>query len=83
MADKTLLPVIPVERWTFWAGVLLLVAGFFGQVWGGVTFNPDSGESTDPTYALFFIAFILLMVSVALGSSYRSTEETTTSHAVE
>jgi hypothetical protein len=67
--------LIPVERWTFWAAILVLLAGFVGGAVNGVSFSPASGQSTDPTYAFFMGAFVLFIFSVILGGSARSAEE--------
>lgn len=67
--------LIPVERWTFWGGVLVLVASFVVGTLVGVTYNPSSGMSTDPADAFYLFAFFLFLISAVLGGSSHPVEE--------
>ena len=60
--------LISVERWTFWAAVVLALVGPIAHGWIGSTYT--SGSTTIVTDGLFATPlFIVLLVSVALGGS--------------
>jgi hypothetical protein len=64
--------VITVERWTFWAAVVVAVAGMplstgFGILSKSCGFGCAS--STDLGVSLALVVFLLLLASVGLGGS--------------
>jgi len=61
--------IIAVERWTFWAAVLTLVVGFVVDSTVGTYVSPNSGMSWDLAPGIFVLAFVLFLVSLALGGS--------------
>jgi hypothetical protein len=64
--------VISVERWTFWAAVVVAVAGVPLATGFGVLSQScglGCASSTDLGVSLAFVVFLLLLVSVALGGS--------------
>jgi hypothetical protein len=61
--------VIVVERWTFWAAVLVMVAGFALSATVGSNINPVTGTSYDLTPGIFALGLVLFLVSLAFGGS--------------
>jgi len=61
--------LISVERWTFWWGILSVVAGVILLGPLGQVNDFSSGFSVDLGYAWFILALAILLVSVALGWS--------------
>jgi hypothetical protein len=64
--------VISVERWTFWAAVVVAVlAGPLSTGFGGVWNSCGSGcvSGIDLGVSLTFVVFILLLFSVVMGGS--------------
>lgn len=64
--------MIVVERWTFWAGALGIVAGFALQVAVGASFDPYTGAGSDWSGLPIWFAFILLLFSASLGKGRRA-----------
>jgi hypothetical protein len=58
---------IAVERWTFWAGMLALVAGFLIQVLGGPTFSLTVAAANNEGYLADLVGFAFFIVSALLG----------------
>ena len=64
--------VISVERWTFWAAIVLAVAGPVLSTGFGVWYTPTNsfgGTSWDIGAWVAALVFVLLLVSIALGGS--------------
>jgi len=60
--------LISVERWTFWAALAALVAGFVVEVAGGGTYTAN-GVTWNLSGIVVSVAFFLLLATVALGGS--------------
>jgi hypothetical protein len=61
--------VIAVERWTFWAAMLALIGGFGVSAISEPNLSAFSGTSYDIGPAVFSLALVLFLVSVAVGGS--------------
>lgn len=60
---------IRVERWSFWAGVLVLVATLVLFTVFGQQTNPPYGTGWDFLPVGVIVGLMLLLVSVAVGGS--------------
>jgi hypothetical protein len=59
---------IPVGRWLFWAGVLMLVATIVLSAVYGQQSNPPYGTGWDFLPVLVILALILLLVGVGFAN---------------
>lgn len=69
---KQTMEQIPVGRWLFWAGVLMLVATIVLSAVYGQQTNPPYGTGWDFLPVLVTIALILLLVSVGFATQLDS-----------
>jgi hypothetical protein len=58
---------IGVERWTFWAGTLVVGAGFLIQAGIGAIYNLTQAASFNVGFVAVFFALALFIVSAVLG----------------
>jgi hypothetical protein len=71
--------LIPVDRWVFWAGVLILVSWFPLEIFVAPALDQPVGTGVDFTPLVLVLGLIFLFASAFIGGGARAARRTTNS----